>query len=625
MTMATTTVAAPAQAPATRIDYASILDQRTKMLILFGVLLSLFLAALDQTIVSTALPRIIADLQGIDLIAWVSTSYLLASTAMVPIYGKLSDIYGRKLVLLFGITVFLIGSVLCGLASTMIWLIIFRGIQGFGAAALTSTAFSIPADLFVPAERARYQGVFGAVFGLSSVIGPFVGGLLTDAISWHWVFFVNLPLGIIALAFIATKMPLMESGLRPKIDYLGAITLILTVVPLLLALTLDKSSFAWGSPLIVGLLVTSAIGLVVFLLAERRAASPILPLHLFRKRIFTIIIITSVTIGAIMFASIFFLSLYLTNVLGVSATEAGTTLIPLMLSLVAASFISAQIVQRLGRYKPVIIVGLGTIIVALWWLTTLTAETSIWMVRLRMMLLGLGLGPAMPTLNLALQNAVAWDEVGTVTASRQFFQQLGQVVGSTIFGVILTATLTASLTASLEPISAQLPAEQAAQLDPAQLRNGTMAGGEGATGEAVDPAAAIEERVQAGFAEQRDLLTRALRDQDAAATQALLANPQTPEQLRQALSQPSIPAAQREQILSGALSQLDTAEAAAHEQARSVGGEISAAVKRAFTESVTQIYRYAIGIAVLAFVLAWFIPEIPLRKTNRPAAPVMAE
>jgi MFS family permease len=257
--MATTSQTIPAQ---TRIDYAATLDGRSKAVILVGVLLGLLLAALDQTIVSTAMPRIVADLQGIDLLAWVSTAYLLASTAMVPIYGKLSDLYGRKIILLFGIVVFLIGSMLCGIAPTMLMLVVCRAIQGLGAAALTSTAFAVPADLFVPAERPRYQGIFMGVFGLSSVIGPFVGGLLTDGPGWRWVFYVNLPLGMIALAFIIAKMPRMHSGLRAPIDYQGAATLMLTVVPLLLALTLDKATHAWTSPLILGLFALALVGLV---------------------------------------------------------------------------------------------------------------------------------------------------------------------------------------------------------------------------------------------------------------------------------------------------------------------------------------------------------------------------
>lgn len=612
--------------PGTRIDYAATLDQRSKLVILVGVLLSLFLSSLDQTIVSTALPRIVADLQGIELLAWVSTSYLLASTAMVPIYGKLSDIIGRKVILLFGISVFLAGSVLCGLAQSMLALVIFRGVQGFGAAALTSTAFAIPADLFAPAERARYMGLFGAVFGLASVIGPFVGGLLTDHISWHWVFFVNLPVGLIALAFIVVKLPRLHSGLRPKIDYAGAAALLAAVVPLLLALTLDKTEHAWSSPLIVGLLAASAVGLALFLVAERFASAPILPLHLFTVRTFTLTSLIGVSVGATLFAAIFFLSLYLVNVLGVSATEAGTTLIPLTLSLVVGSIISSQIVQRTGRYKLIIIAGMAIIVAALWWLATLTTETTIGMVRLRMIALGLGLGPALPMLNLAMQNAVPREDVGAATASRQFFQQIGQVVGSAVFGAVLTATLTATITSNLAPIQAQLPPAMAAQFDPSALRNGASAG-EGAAGQAADPAARIEQAIAERFTAERDRLTRALEEADPAAIQALLADPQTPGQLKELLPTVGAMAAPaREQILARALAALDTAQAQALEQGRQLGAEISQALKSAFTDSITAIYRYAIWLAVLGLLLACFLPELPLRQSQHhdPAPPVEA-
>jgi EmrB/QacA subfamily drug resistance transporter len=612
-------------APAARIDYAATLDQRSKMVILVGVLLSLFLSSLDQTIVSTALPRIVADLRGIELLAWVSTSYLLASTAMVPIYGKLSDIYGRKIILLFGIVVFLIGSVLCGLAQTMLQLVIYRGIQGFGAAALTSSAFAIPADLFAPAERARYMGMFGAVFGLSSVIGPFVGGLLTDNISWHWVFFVNLPVGLVALAFIATKLPKLHSGLRPKIDYAGAAALLLAVVPLLLALTMDKTAHPWTSPLILGMLAASAVGLALFLWVETRAASPVLPLHLFRIRTFALTSLIGVAVGATLFSAIFFLSLYLVNVLGVSATEAGTTLIPLTLSLVFGSIASSQIVQRTGRYKLIIIAGMVVIVASLWWLTTLTPETGIWMVRLRMIALGLGLGPALPMLNLAMQNAVPRQDVGAATASRQFFQQIGQVIGSAAFGAVLTASLTAALAANLAPIQAKLPPAMAAQFDPAALRNGA-AGGEGAPGQPADPAARIAQAIDERFAAQRDLLSRALRDADPAAIQTLQADPQTPAQLTELLGAVGqLPAPAREQALARALAALDEAQAQAVAQGQELGAEISHAVKVAFTDSITAIYRYASVLALIALVLAFFLPELPLRKTNHPEPPVMLE
>ncbi|WP_299757239.1 MDR family MFS transporter [uncultured Chloroflexus sp.] len=621
--MATTT--SPTTVATTRIDYAVTLDQRSKVLILIGVLLGLFLSALDQTIVSTALPRIVADLKGIELIGWVSTSYLLASTAMVPIYGKLSDIYGRKYVLLFGIVVFLLGSLLCGLAGDMTQLVFFRGLQGFGAAALTSTAFAIPADLFAPAERARYMGLFGAVFGLSSVVGPFIGGLLTDNLSWHWIFFVNLPLGVIALGFIIAKLPRLHSGLKPAIDYAGAATLLLTVIPFLLALTLDKNDFPWTSPLIVSLFTVSIVGLIFFLLIERRAESPILPLHLFRIRTFTLTAMIGVTVGATLFAAIFFLSLYLVNVLGVSATAAGTTLIPLTLSLVVGAMVSSQIVQRTGRYKWVIIGGMAIIVASLWWLTTLTPETSIWMVRLRMIALGLGLGPSMPILNLAMQNAVPRTDMGAATASRQFFQQIGQVVGSAVFGALLTSVLTTTLSANLAPIQAQLPPAMAAQFDSSALRNG-MGAGEGASGEVVDPAVRIEQAIAEQFAARRELITRALRDADPAAIEALRADPQIPDQQKAMLDMVgSLPAVARTQALDRVLAQLDQAEQTARAEGRAIGEQISAALKDAFTTSVTTIYWYAIWLAVIGLVLALFIPELPLQRSYGQDLPPMME
>lgn len=303
------------------------------------------------------------------------------------------------------------------------------------------------------------------------------------------------------------------------------------------------------------------------------------------------------------------------NVLGVSATEAGTTLIPLTLSLVFGSIVSSQIVQRTGRYKLMIIAGMAIIVVALWWLTMLTPETTLGMVRLRMIILGLGLGPALPMLNLAMQNAVPRDDVGAATASRQFFQQIGQVVGSAAFGAALTASLTAALATNIAPIQAQLPAEMAAQFDPTALRNGTAGGGEGATGEAADPAARIQAAISERFAAQRDLLTRALRNAEPSAITALAENPATPVQLKELLGTvASLPAPAREQALARILAVLDDTEAQAQAQGAELGAKISRAVKVSFTDSITAIYRYAIGLALVAFILAFFLPELPLRK-----------
>lgn len=536
-----------------RIDYASILDGRTKILILAGVLVCLFLAALDQTIVGTALPAIVRDLNGLDMVAWISTGYLLASTTMVPIYGKLSDLYGRRAILVWGVIVFLLGSMLCGIATTMMELIAFRVIQGIGAAALTSTAFAVPADLFAPAERARYMGIFGGVFGLSSVIGPFLGGLLTDQFSWHWVFYVNLPLGIAALIFILTKMPKLNSGIKAPIDWIGTILMVIAVVPLLLGLTLDKAVYPWDSPLVIGLFSTAAVGTVLFLWAETRAPSPIIALSLFRNRTFAVVISASVLNGAAFFGAILFLSLYLVNVVGLSATEAGTAQIPLMVAFVAGSILSSQIVARVGRYKPFIIGGFAIMLLGMLAMTQLNVHSTTFDVTWRMLVLGIGIGPAMPLLNLAMQNDTPFQMMGSATANRQFFQQLGQAIGATIFGLVLTTTLTAQITQNVSPVIAELPAAVQSQFDPAHFRQNVAA--------------------EAPTAQQADLSAKLV-------------------------------------------------PVVGEEQARKLGAEIGDALKLSFSNSVTRIYFYAVWPVLIAFLLViFFLPEKPLRKTNRTEAP----
>lgn len=678
-----------------RIDYAAILPTRTKMVILAGVLLSLFLAALDQTIVATALPAIIRDLNGLDQLSWVSTGYLLASTAMVPIYGKLSDLYGRRIILLFGIVVFLVGSALSGIAATMLQLILYRVVQGLGAAALTSTAFAIPADLFTPAERPRYMGIFFSVFGLASVIGPYLGGLITDQWSWRWVFYVNVPIGIVALAFIILKMPKLASGLRAAIDWLGTILLIVGVVPLLLGLTLDKTTYAWTSPLILGLFAVAAVATILFVIAEARVASPIISLDLFRNRTFAVVIVASMLNGAAFFGAILFLSLFMVNVVGVSATAAGTALIPLTLSLVVGGMVASVLVQRVGRYKPLILFGFSVMLIGFWLLSRMDVNTTRWSVTWRMIVLGIGIGPALPLLNLALQNSVSFDKMGAATASRQFFQQLGQVFGAAIFGVILTTTLTNQLTENFKPIVAQLPAELQSKFDPAQLKQSS--GGEGATGEQVDVAGKMNQEIDNQFNQQRTLLTAALQNDDPQAQATLINNVQTPPELKTLLQNGGIPGAVQAQLdqqynaiaqtlksgdpnalaalknnpqlpeslkqklatippamlknpqfvdgllgqikagieqqklaivaqartkaLDQAMKGLDQAQTTARVKGRDLAAQITAALKRSFTTSITNIYLYAIWLVGAAFLLIIFgLPELPLRKTNRPEA-----
>ena len=465
-------VAAPR---AERIDYASILSPQTKWIVLAGMLMGLFLAALDQTIVATALPAIIADLRGIDLLAWVSTGYLVASTTMVPVYGKLSDIYGRRSIVLAGIVIFLLGSALSGLAATMQQLIAFRILQGIGAAALTSSAFTVIADLFVPAQRPRYQGLFGGVFALASVVGPYLGGVLTDQLSWRWVFYVNVPVGIVAVAFIVAKMPRLHSGLPATVDWAGTALLIASVVPLLLALTLDKEQYPWSSPAVVGLLLVAAVATALLLVVESRVPSPVIALDLFRNRTFAVVSAASTLVGASFFAAVFFLSIFMVNVVGVSATAAGTTLIPLTFAVVIGAFTSSIIVQRLGRYRRIVLGGFAVATVGFGLLATLGPDATRGDVTWRMIVLGVGLGPAMPLLNLAVQNAVPHEKVGMATAARQFFLQIGSAVGTAAFGVVLSTVLTAEFTHRATPLLAHLPAQARAAIDLDSIRSGVFA------------------------------------------------------------------------------------------------------------------------------------------------------
>ncbi len=523
-----TTIAVPAQE---RIDYAATLSSRTKGFILAGVLLGLFLEALDQTIVATALPAIVRQFQGIDLLAWVSTGYLLASTALVPVYGKLSDIIGRRIIVVWSISVFLLGSVLCGLSGSMLQLVIFRFVQGIGAAGLGSTAFAIPADLYPPAERARPSGLIGAVFGIASIIGPFIGGFLTDTFSWRWVFYVNIPFGVLALALIVSQMPKLDSGQREPIDWLGSGLLLVTVVPLLLGLSLDKTRFPWSSPLIIGLFVVSTVALVLLLLVERRAVAPIIALQLFRNRSFAVVILLALLNGFAFLPTILFLPLFLVNVVGVSATAAGTSLIPQTLAVVVAAVGGSVIVQRTGRYKPILLCGLALAIVGFTLLALMPVDVTRWGVTWRIMLLGFGLGCVVPLLSLIAQNALDHRYAGSATANVQFFQQIGGVVGAVIFGAVVSALLSTQFSTRVAPAVSQLPPAVQRSIDLSRLRNGSSAQDAAGPSGAAPPVALatqITQSVAADWDHQRTLVIAALRDNNVAAQNELRANPETP-------------------------------------------------------------------------------------------------
>jgi EmrB/QacA subfamily drug resistance transporter len=450
------------------------LSSRDRTFALAGVLLSLLLAGLDQTIVATAGPAIQRDLRiPAALYAWITTSYLVASTVMVPIYGKLSDRYGRKPVLLSGVGTFLAGSALCGLSQSALALIVSRGVQGLGAASLFTSTFAVIGDLFPPQQRGKYMGLVSATMGIASVIGPLVGGFLTDRFGWHWVFFVNLPLGLLALWFIVTRMPALRAAhldpgaTRPPIDLAGALALVVGVVPLLVAVSLgrvghptDGVGLAWGSWRILGMLALSVVGIVAFVLVERRAEDPIVHLEIFRNPIIGRGTATMFVLGAGFLFAVVFLPLYLVNVIGVSATRAGLTMLPLTLGMVTGSIVSGQLVARVGHYKRLMVGGLVLLIAgfALMGLT-LSPTGSLAGVTLQMLLVGLGLGPTLPLYTLAIQNAARAHELGVVTSTATFSRSLGQVVGIALFGSIFAATLTARLAsehaAALAPLSGE--------------------------------------------------------------------------------------------------------------------------------------------------------------------------
>ncbi len=438
------------------------IDHRVRTEILIGILLALFLSALDQTIVGTAMPRILTDLHGIDLYTWVVTIYLLTSTITGPIYGKLSDQFGRKNLLIFGVVVFLVGSALSGLSQDMIQLIVFRGIQGIGAGAIFPIALAVIGDLFTPRERGRYQGLFGAVFGISALVGPALGGFLTDSISWHWVFYVNIPIGAVALFIIWRLLPpLHTAGVTRKIDYLGVAVFTAALVPILIGLT-NAQQHDWTDPLVGGLIL---IGLALgglFLWIETRAAEPIVPLGLFRNRTYAISIVATFLASFGFFGAVLFLPLWYQVVNGSTATESGYQLLPLLGGLIISSIASGQIVSRSGRYKWLTVGALVVLSIGLLLLTNLRAETPPPMLWLWQFVTGLGVGPTFAVFTIIVQNAVPWNQLGVATSNLTFFRQIGGTVGLslawTIFGSTLRTEAPTQVTAQL--VNAGVPQQQ---------------------------------------------------------------------------------------------------------------------------------------------------------------------
>ena len=441
------------QAVATAVPVG--VDPRTRTQIVAAVLLGLFLAALDQTVVGTALPRIVTDLRGNDIYTWAFTAYILTATISGPIYGKLSDLFGRRPILLFAVSVFLIGSLLSGLSQEMWQFVAFRGIQGLGAGALFPVALAVIGDMFDASERGKYQGLVGGIFGLSSVIGPAIGGVITDTVGWHWVFFVNLPLGAIVFAVIWRALPTFRpSGARPKIDYLGASVLAGALVPLLVGLT-NKQTGNWSDPAVGGLIILGLAIAAIFVWVESRAAEPLIPLGLFRNRSFTISVIAMFVASMAFFAPIVFLPRWFQVVGGSSATQSGYQLLALLGGLIISAMGSGQIVARTGRYK-LLALGAGvTLGVGLFLLSNLRADTPLPVLFVWMFITGLGVGPVFSVFTLVVQGAVAPRQIGTATSSLTLFQQLGGSVGlaiaGTVFGSRLAEELPVQLAASVPP------------------------------------------------------------------------------------------------------------------------------------------------------------------------------
>jgi EmrB/QacA subfamily drug resistance transporter len=487
-------------------------DQRVRLI--FGaLLLVLLLASLDQTIVSTALPTIVGDLGGVSDLSWVVTAYLLSSTVAGPVYGKLGDQYGRKIVLQVAIVIFLVGSALCGISQNMTELIIFRGIQGLGGGGLFVITIAVVGDIFPPRERGRYQGYFGGVFGVSTVLGPLLGGFFVDTLSWRWIFYVNLPIGLIALAVIATAFQPRTDHVKHTIDYLGAALLAGGLSAIVLYTSLGGTTYSWSSPWMLVLIVGGVVLLAAFVFVEGRAAEPILPLELFRNRVFSVTSAVGFIVGLALFGAITYLPLYLQDVKGHSPTTSGLLILPLMVGLLSASIGSGQLITRFGRYKAFPVAGTAIMVVGLFLLSHLQVDTSTVVTGAYMLVLGFGLGNVIQVLVLAAQNAVDYKYLGVASSGSTLFRQIGGSIGVSVFGAIFANQLAGNLVGKLPP-GARVPSSAA--------------------------------------------------------------NPAVVKQLPAVLRDP---------------------------------------FRIAITDALTTVFLVAAGIAVLAFLLTWLLPEVPLKTT----------
>ncbi|MFO0601421.1 MAG: MDR family MFS transporter [Myxococcaceae bacterium] len=667
------------------------LSRAEKIQALAGMLLAMFLAALDQNVVGTAGPEIQRQLHiDASLYTWITTSYLVASTVLVPVYGKLSDLYGRKPIILFGVSVFLVASVLCALSQTTWQLIGARALQGVGSASIFTSAFAVVGDLFAPAERGRYSGLFGSVFGVSSLIGPLLGGFITDHFGWHWVFLINLPIGAIAVGFIVLRMPMLRRvhEISPKIDVLGAVLLAVGVVPLLFALTLGRPivrpgefGYLWTDWHVLSLFAVSAVGVALFVWWELRTPHALVDLRLFKNPTVAWGAATIFVMGGVFLAPMVFLPLFMVNVVGVTATASGLTISPLVMGVVAGNVVSGQLASRMGKYKGLMLFALVLLVVGFTIMGfTLTATSTQGEVTVKMVLLGLGLGPSIPLYTLAVQNAVEPRQMGSMTSMATFLRQMGSTVGIAVVGSIFATTLTSELGTRMAEATKGLPpamVERFAQGGPT-APSGEEGGGNLARFDKAKVQAKIDEQLEGAV----NVATKALEG-DALARQLVESNPLADERLKQAIAgggvkeqvrarftvtrsklrhaaqsdeawaellaaSPGLPLPVERPKDEAAVSALDAQLEAAGEGAANAAvaaaiagvkqgidaqrpkiaatlDAVDLALKEGFTVAVSQVYRLALGLAVLALLLTLMLPQIPLRKTQGLAPPPVAE
>ena len=662
-----------------------------KRLILTASMLVLLLGALDQTIVSTAMPRIIEQLRGLEMYAWVTTAYMLTSTVAVPIYGKLSDMFGRKPILIAGIALFLTGSVLCGMSGEfgalpllgggMTQLVVFRAVQGLGGGALMTSAFAIIADLYPPRERGKMFGLFGAVFGMATLIGPFIGGFFTDhgtvtlfgheIAGWRWVFYVNLPLGMLALFMILRRMPVMRHRGGGRVDYIGAALVVTTFTPLLLALSLGGTSYAWDSPRIIGLLVASGVSLALFLWVESRTEDAILPLRLFRIHTFRVAALGSFVVNMAFLGVVMFMPLYMQVVQGINATESGLALLPLMGALIVSTTISGRWVTRTGRYKPLMVGGGVILLVGVISLTGIRSDTSTLDLAWRLAITGIGLGPAQSLFNLVIQNSVPAPDLGTATSMSQFSRQLGATVGVAIFGTFLTHSLTdelpkhTPLLPGMTEHRIDLSHAQTQAMNEEQIRANVNTAldetytvvqrayhrDERAVAEIMsDPRlpedvkaalrdGGIQARIHRKLEERASQVEAEIRSGEAGRDR-LLASEDLSQQLKEQLAniperalqdarlsgevailfRDAILAQERDLVAHATERTLLLIKDAMRAYAEQLVVDTSRGIKEAFSVSVADMLRRSVWIVALGLAIILFIPEIPLRGREAPPA-----